>query len=169
MRFYALSEEYKVVVAGKTALKERNKNINIYLTSPEEEQFRQLFDVYSFQAVFYISGYADGGEGLFGEIQQLEKVMLECRRSRVEKLIVLSTIESQNFVIQYGKQGEVLKKDYASSRTFGSFSDGGDVPLLCGKKPSSAVFFSDCPIWRTGLTIRIFWGRFSTGCTGKIK
>ena len=95
-----LSEEYKVVVAGKTALKERNKNINIYLTSPEEEQFRQLFDVYSFQAVFYISGYADGGEGLFGEIQQLEKVMLECRRSRVEKLIVLSTIESQNFVIQ---------------------------------------------------------------------
>lgn len=115
-----LSEEYKVVVAGKTALKERNKNINIYLTSPEEEQFRQLFDVYSFQAVFYISGYADGGEGLFGEIQQLEKVMLECRRSRVEKLIVLSTIESQNFVIQYGKQGEVLKKDYASSRTFGA-------------------------------------------------
>lgn len=115
-----LAEEFQVVVAGETSLTGKNKNINIYHTSPEKEQFRQLFDVYSFQAVYFVSGYADGGEGLYGEIQQLEKVMMECTRSRVEKLIVLSTVESQNYVVQYGKQGEILRKDYVCSRNFGA-------------------------------------------------
>lgn len=115
-----LAEEYQVVIAGDISLKTKHKKIIVYHTNPQEEQFRQLYDVYSFQAVYFVSGYADGGEGLFGEVQQLEKVMLECNRSRVDKLIVLSTFESQNYVIQYGKQGEILKKEYSSSRNFGA-------------------------------------------------
>lgn len=34
-----LAEEYQVVVAGETSLKIKNKNINIYHTTPQEEQF----------------------------------------------------------------------------------------------------------------------------------
>ena len=73
-----LAEEYQVVIAGDISLKTKHKKIIVYHTNPQEEQFRQLYDVYSFQAVYFVSGYADGGEGLFGEVQQLEKVMLEC-------------------------------------------------------------------------------------------
>lgn len=115
-----LAEEYQVVLAGETSLKVKHKNVIIYHTDPQEEQFRQLFDVYSFQAAYFVSGYADGGAGLYGEVQQLEKVMLECNRSRLDKLIVLSTLESQNYVIQYGKHGEILKKEYSNSRNFGA-------------------------------------------------
>ena len=76
-----LAEEYRVVLAGQTSVSSRSKkNIMIYKTSPTEEKFHQLFDVYSFQAVFYVSGYADGGEGMFGENQQLEQVMKGLRR-----------------------------------------------------------------------------------------
>ena len=132
-----LSEEYKVVVAGKTALKERNKNINIYLTSPEEEQFRQLFDVYSFQAVFYISGYADGGEGLFGEIQQLEKVMLEIPGGEADRIIHYRKPE---FCDPVWKTGGGTEKRLRIQPYFWSFSDGGDVPLLCGK--NQALLYS---------------------------
>ena len=113
-----LAEEYRVIVAGKTSLTGRRDHIKTYDISPTEEQFRHLFDVYNFQAVYYVSGYADGGDGMYGEIQILERVMLECRRSRVEKLIVLSTVDSRNYVTQYGKQGEIVKKEYSSSRTF---------------------------------------------------
>lgn len=123
-----LAEDYQVVVAGETSLKIKDKSINIYHTTPQEEQFLQLFDVYSFQAVYFVSGYADGGNGLYGEIQQLEKVMIECNRSRVNKLIVLSTVESQNYVVQYGKQGEILKKEYSSSRNFGA----AQMEEMCG-------------------------------------
>ena len=70
-----LAKECRVVVAGKNQLREKRKNIFLYHTSPDKEQFRQLFDVYSFRTVFYVSGYADGGDGMFGEMQQLEQVM----------------------------------------------------------------------------------------------
>lgn len=83
-----------------------------------EEKFGQLFDVYTFDAVWYVSGYTDGGEEIFGESKMLEQTFLECGRSRVEKLIVLSCINSQNFVEQYGSNGVVLKKEYPFSRAF---------------------------------------------------
>lgn len=101
-----LAEEYQVVVAGETSLKIKNKNINIYHTTPQEEQFQQLFDVYSFQAAYFVSGYADGGNGLYGEVQQLEKVMIECNRSRVDKLIVLSTLEARTMWFSMENKGK---------------------------------------------------------------
>lgn len=67
-----LAEEYRVVIAGPSAVSGNQKHITAYKTSPTEEKFRQLFDVYSFQTIYYVSGYTDGGNGLFGETQQLE-------------------------------------------------------------------------------------------------
>ena len=110
-----LAEEYSVVLAGEAAFSGNLPNIQVYHTSPTEEKFGQLFDVYNFQAVYFVSGYVDGGEGLYGEGQKLEQTFLECSRSKVEKLVLLSTVESQNFVTQYGKSGIVSRKDYPTS------------------------------------------------------
>ena len=43
-----LAEEYRVVIAGPSAVSGNQKHITAYKTSPTEEKFRQLFDVYSF-------------------------------------------------------------------------------------------------------------------------
>lgn len=116
-----LAEEYRVVLAGQTSVSSRSKkNIMIYKTSPTEEKFHQLFDVYSFQAVFYVSGYADGGEGMFGENQQLEQVMKGCRNSRADKVVIISTTDSANYMIGQGYKGEGVKKDYYGNRAFGA-------------------------------------------------
>ncbi len=112
-----LAEEFRVIIAGQFASARGMKNVTAYKTAPMEEQFHQLFDVYSFQAVFYVSGYADGGGGLFGEQQQLEQVMTAVRNSRTDKVVVLSTTDSSNYLIA---PGGIQKKDYYSNRTFGA-------------------------------------------------
>ncbi len=125
-----LAEEYTVVVTadeGKQPVPEKEKNIKVYHTHPGEESFHQLFDVYTFQAVYYISGYADGGRGLFGETQQLEQVMLECGRSHAEKLVVLTTIESQNYILGYEGPAELEKKEYHTSWNFAA----GQLEDMC--------------------------------------
>lgn len=113
-----LAEECRVVVAGKNRLTEKKKNIFLYRTSPDKEQFHQLFDVYSFRTVFYVSGYADGGDGMYGEMQQLEQVVRECERSKTDKLVVISTVDSQNYSLQYRLQREFPDKEYFSARSF---------------------------------------------------
>lgn len=113
-----LAEECRVVVAGETAAVEKKKNVFLYHTSPDKEQFHQLFDVYSFRTVFYVSGYADGGEGMFGELQQLEQVMRECEKSKADKLVVISSIDSQNYYYQYRLQSDYPDKEYFTGRNF---------------------------------------------------
>ena len=115
-----LAEDYRVVIAGKSCLSGRDKHIVTYRTSVMDEQFQQLFDVYSFQTIFYVSGYADGGNGLFGEIQQLERVMTGCRNSRADKAVIITTGDSRNYLPRHGAAGELLKKDYYNNRTFGA-------------------------------------------------
>nr|WP_307998617.1 hypothetical protein [uncultured Merdimonas sp.] len=123
-----LAEECRVVVAGKIKLSGRKKNIFVYHTAPNKEQFHQLFDVYSFRTVFYVSGYADGGDGMFGELQQLEQVMQECEKSRADKLVVISSIDSQNYSLQYRLQREFPDKEYFTSRNF----QVGQLEETCG-------------------------------------
>ena len=115
-----LAEDCRVVIAGKSCLSGRDKHIVTYRTSVMDEQFQQLFDVYSFQTIFYVSGYADGGNGLFGEIQQLERVMTGCRNSRADKAVIITTGDSRNYLPRHGAAGELLKKDYYNNRTFGA-------------------------------------------------
>lgn len=114
----ALAEENKIILAGTAKFSGKHKNIHYYRTLPVEEKFAHLFEVFTFDAVWYVTGYADGGEGAFGEAQQLEQTLAECRRSRVGKLIVLSTVNSQNYLDTYGRMGELLKREYPSSGTF---------------------------------------------------
>ena len=113
-----MAENFQIVVAGETDIAGKYKNVKIYHISPMEKQFTRLFDVYSFRAVCFISGYVDGGNGLFGETQILERVMLECGRSRTEKLIVLSSIDSQYCTSCQKGTREEIQKEYSSVRSF---------------------------------------------------
>lgn len=79
---------------------------------PSEEKFGQLFDAYTFDAVWYVSGHADGGKGIVGETQFLERTIQECQRSQVEKVILLSSWDSRNYCEEYGKSGEPLGREY---------------------------------------------------------
>ncbi|MCI8455162.1 MAG: NAD(P)-dependent oxidoreductase [Lachnospiraceae bacterium] len=115
-----LAEEHKLVLAGGTDCPGGRQNLRVYPTSPAEENFGRLFDVYSVDAVWYVSGFTDGGEGIFGENRYIEKVMEECRRSRVEKVVFLSTVESLNYLKRYGKSGLMVDKEYQHSRAFGA-------------------------------------------------
>lgn len=114
---FLLTEECKVVLAGQTDLG-RQKNLSVYETKPGEEKFRQLFDVYSFRAVYYVSGYADGGEGMYGEIQQLEQVMEACEKSQVDKLVVFSTIDSRNYLLRDPEDDRFSNREYGTGRSF---------------------------------------------------
>ncbi len=122
-----LTEECRVVLAGPTELSGKQKNLSVYKTRPDEEKFHQLFEVHSFRAVYYISGFADGGEGLFGEMQQLEQVMETCEKSRTDKLVVFSTMDSRNYTMRYGRHQEAPEKVYADSRCF----QAGQMEELC--------------------------------------
>ena len=124
-----LSEECRVVLAGNTTVpRKKRKHISIYHTSPEEETFQRLFDVHGFRTVYYVSGYTDGGDGMFGEARRLEEVMAQCEKSRAEKLVVFSTIDSQNYTMCYGKSGERPEKEYHTRRSFRA----GQMEELCG-------------------------------------
>lgn len=122
-----LAESCRVVVAGKSILGKKTKNVITYQISIMDEQFQQLFDVYSFQAVFFVSGYADGGNGTFGESQQLERVMNICRNFQVDKAVVLSGIDSCNYLIENSGESDGLKKSYYSERSFGA----GQLEEVC--------------------------------------
>lgn len=145
-----LAEEYKIVITGDFKMAGNIKNVHIYHTNPMEEKFSQLFDVYSFRAIWYVSGYADGGEELFGESQWLERIMMECRRSRVDKLIMLSTVDSQNFLPRIGRNGEITGRDYSSSRAFRASQNEEIVRHFSEKAEVTAII-----LWLPYLAFRV--------------
>lgn len=51
-----LAQEHKLVIAGSTKGSVKGRKIHIYNTNPMEEKFSQLFDVYSIDVVWYVSG-----------------------------------------------------------------------------------------------------------------
>lgn len=150
-----LAEEYKIVITGDLKTVGKIKNVQIYRTNPMEEKFRQLFDVYSFRAVWYIGGYVDGGDEVFGESQWLERVMMECRRSRVDKLIVLSTVDSQNYLAKIGRNGEITGRDYSSSRAFRAAQNEEIVRYFSEKSEVTTII-----LWLPYLVFRVNDGNF---------
>ena len=123
-----LAEDFRVVIAGKEKSPFKNKKgIRYYRTAASDKIFRQLFDVYSFNTVFFVSGFADGGEGMYGEIQELEKTLLQCAHEHVNKVVVLSSIESINYVPSIGKNGMEIEKNYYRSLSL----KAGQIEQLC--------------------------------------
>ncbi len=137
-----LSKEYKLVVTAGSEREEcagKEGNIHVYCTTPMEKKFSQLFDAYDFRAVWYLSGYADGNTGCFGEAQWLEQILSCCGSHVVEKLIVLSTTESRSFFEQVGRSGELLGRDYESGTAFGAAQMEDLCRYFAGKTKTKVI------------------------------
>ena len=98
-----LNDDVRVVVAGKNCVHRPGQRF--YRTFPGEDSFNQLFDVYSFSSVLFVSGFADGGDGYQNELRELERALLQSIHSHVDKFILLSSEESQNYVPVIGREG----------------------------------------------------------------
>ena len=108
-------EVCRVVVAGRRSTSSGRK-AHYYETVPTEEEFGQLFDAYDIDTVWYISGYADGQNGMNNELKCLECIVKTCVANAVAKLIVVSSVESMNFHQQYDIMGRFTGRAYASGR-----------------------------------------------------
>ena len=132
-----------VVLAGSDAAYDgKLRNIRVYETTPMEECFAQLFDVYAFEALWYVSGYVDGGEGAFGEVQMLERALNESANAKLEKFVLLSTIETQNYSVRYSASGGMAERSYPDSRVFSA-----------AQMEALGRFFAD----KTGMKVITLW------------
>ena len=110
--FDHLREDIRVILADDASAYAEGTKGRVYRYGPEDRSFAQLFDVYSFHTVIYVSGYADGGTGMVNEVLKLEQVLLQSSRAHVDKVIVLASIESMNYVPVIGNGGAEMGKDY---------------------------------------------------------
>ncbi len=138
-----IAEDNMVVLAGSEAGYEgKLRGIHVYRMTPMEDSFGQLFDVYTFNAVWYVSGYADGGDGTFGEVQMLERALDESSRARLDKFVLLSTVDTQNYMNRYTSAEGLTGKDYPDSRVFNAVQ----MEALAG-------FFAE----KTGMKVITLW------------
>lgn len=90
-----VAKYYSVLVAGEISFpKFSTKRVRFYDESPETERFDQLCNSFSPEAIWFISGYADGGEGMVNEVKMLEGMMNVARKQEVQKVIMVSTIHA---------------------------------------------------------------------------
>ena len=113
------SDTYNLVIAGQGGMPCRpGRKIHYYETIPTEEKFRQLFDAFDIDTVWYISGYADCQNGMHDEMKILDSIMDACAKNAVSKLIVVTSITSLNFQPKYDIMGQVASRAYASGEAF---------------------------------------------------
>lgn len=95
-----LASDNIVVVAGQDVrYKGKLRGIHTYNILPTDENFSQLFNAYTFDAVWYVSGYVDFCDGVFGEEELLGCALNVSAESRVGKFIFLSSVCSRNCMI----------------------------------------------------------------------
>lgn len=137
-----LNDDIRTVIAGSGCAYRPGKGS--YRTHPGEDAFNQLFDVYSFSAVLFISGFVDGGTGYPDELRELEKALLQSSHAHVDKFIFLSSEESGNYVPVIGPGGNELERDYCR----GNSLRAGQEEALCrfyGAKTSLKVIILRLP------------------------
>lgn len=118
-RLESIADDNTVVISGADAAYDgKVKSIHAYQAVPSEERFTQLFDVYNFDAVWYISGYTDGGEGSFGEMKMLDRALSDAAKTKTAKFILLSTVETQNAIAHYSSMDGSVTYSYPDSRVF---------------------------------------------------
>lgn len=115
--FEKLGDEIRTIVAdGEEVCADCPKG-RIYRYGPENRSFAQLFDVYSFSTVIFVSGYVDGKNGLENEGKSLEQTLLQAAHAHVDKVIVLASIESQNYVSVMGSGGVELDREFYQAQS----------------------------------------------------
>lgn len=115
------AETYRLVIAGdvhKPAL--RPRMVHYYDTRPTDEKFQKLFDAFDIDVVWYLSGYADGQDGMDNEYKCLLCILDACVKNCVSKLIVVGTMESMNYKKNYDVLGHSSGCSYAPGNGFGA-------------------------------------------------
>ena len=125
--FASLGDEIRVILADSDETAGKGIKGRRYRYGPEDRSFAQLFDVYSFHTVVFVSGYADGGAGQDNEPQKLEQTLLQAAHAQVDKVIILSSVESQNYVPSIGTGGVEMGKDYYQALSLRA----GQVEEMC--------------------------------------
>ena len=116
-----LTRQYRLVVTvgdERAESEGKDKNLQVYHMNPMDEKFQQLFDAWSFRIVVYLSSYADGAEGSFGDMKQLERSLACARTAEVEKFVLVSTADSQDYFRRTARGGQPLEREYQSERAF---------------------------------------------------
>ena len=92
-----LAQDYRLVVAhtpqqAASACVADDKT-HAYEVASDPEALSRLFDIYSFDTVVYVSGFADAGTGLSGEQDLLVDVTRSACVASVSKFIYLTGLE----------------------------------------------------------------------------
>lgn len=115
--FENLGDEIRAMIADGSEVHADGSKGRIYRYGPGDASFAKLFDVYSFEAVVFVSGYVDGGKGLDNECRDLERTFLQAAHAHVNKVIILTSVESQNYIPVIGTSGLEMGKDYYQSKS----------------------------------------------------
>ncbi len=90
---------YKLVICGELSFAENTseripRNVHLYRDDPTTEAFSRIMASYTPDTVWYLSGYADDGDGLDQESKIIRKLTEECGTHECDKLIVVSSVNS---------------------------------------------------------------------------
>lgn len=91
-----ISQFYKILVVGEdiNPAVSASKKAHLFKEKTSSEKFSKLCYSFSPDAVWYISGYADGGEGFDDEPKLIESLLKTCDLCDVKKLIVVSSVNA---------------------------------------------------------------------------
>lgn len=142
-----LTRQYRLVVTvgdERAESEGKDKNLQVYHMNPMDEKFQQLFDAWSFRMVVYLSSYADGAEGSFGDMKQLERSLACARTAEVEKFVLVSTADSQDYFRRTARGGQPLEREYQSERAFHA-GQSEDMCRYFKKHTEMKMFTLWCP------------------------
>ncbi len=113
------SDYYRVIVIGELSFDPpRSRKLHVYGDGIVSESFERLIHSHSPDAIWYISGYADGQDGLDDETHVVDTLMKVCDANDIPKLIVVSSLSSFDYVMGRDQDGREEKR-FTTARAFG--------------------------------------------------
>lgn len=109
-----VSQYYNVILSGENDFCEDkqhrfSKKLHIYKENVMSEKFAKIAYSYSPDVIWYISGYADGGDGLDNEQKVIDRLVNICVVNEVSKLVYISSVNSLNYVLPENSKEKIYK------------------------------------------------------------
>ncbi len=114
----AISRFYNVVVSGEDLMqglgpRVKSKKIHLYREDITSENFSRIIYSFSPDAIWYFSGYVDGGNGLDNELKKFEALIQNCVANDIKKLVIISSVNSLNYKVIKTDEG-TYRREYAT-------------------------------------------------------
>lgn len=129
---------YKLVICGELSFAENTseripRNVHLYRDDPTAEAFSRIMASHTPDTVWYLSGYADDGDGLDQENKIIRKLTEECGVHECAKLIVVSSVNSVYALRNEGKNREFFGESLVSPKAF-FCAQMEDLAVYCAGK-----------------------------------